>query len=131
MRMRLLVAAAAATAALSVGVAGAQAGTLAIHVLSDRADAISSGDALVSVAVPRGVAPSSVKMTLGSSDVTSEFALHANGSYEGLLTGLAVGSNVLSAEAPGQASGQATIIDHPNGGPAFSGSWLALWLPPP
>ena len=57
MRMRLLVGAAVATTALSVGVAGAQAGTLAIHVLSDRADAISSGDALVSVALPRSVAP--------------------------------------------------------------------------
>src|SRR5438270_13791814 len=88
MRARLLVSAAAAVGSLAVGVGAAQAGTLAIHVLSDRADAISGGDALVSVSVPRGISASSVKVALGSSDVTSEFAMRPNGSYEGLLGGL-------------------------------------------
>jgi Tannase-like family of unknown function (DUF6351) len=128
MRMRLLVGVAVATAAFSVGVAGAQAGTLAIHVLSNRADAISGGDALVSVALPHSVVPSSVKMTLGASDVTSEFALRANGSYEGLLTGLAVGSNVLSAEAPGQTSGHAAIVNHAIGGPVIAGPQVQPWV---
>ena len=79
MRIRLLISVAVAMGVLTVGVASAQAGTLVIHVLSDRADAISGGDALVSVSLPSGVNPASVKMTLGSSNVTSEFALRLSG----------------------------------------------------
>src|SRR5947208_324615 len=128
MRMRLLVGVAAATGALTIGVAGAQAGTLVIHVLSDRADAVSGGDALVSVALPKGVNPASVKMTLGSSNVTSEFALRPNGSYEGLLTGLQVGRNTVTAEAKGQTSGHATITNHAIGGPVISGPQVLPWV---
>jgi Tannase-like family of unknown function (DUF6351) len=128
MRMRLLILAAVATASLSAGVAVAQAGTLSIHVLSDRADAISGGDALVSVSIPRGIPPSSVTMSLGSTNVTSEFARRPNGSYEGLVSGLAVGSNTLSAQAPGATSGQATIVNHAIGGPAISGPQVQPWV---
>ena len=128
MRMRLLVGVAVATGALTIGVAGAQAGTLVIHVLSDRADAVSGGDALVSVALPKGVNPASVKMTLGSSNVTSEFALRPNGSYEGLLTGLQVGRNTVTAEAKGQTSGHATITNHAIGGPVISGPQVLPWV---
>jgi hypothetical protein len=128
MRMRLLVSVAVAIGVLTVGVARAQAGTLVIHVLSDRADAISGGDALVSVSLPKGVNPASVKMTLGSSNVTSEFALRPNGSYEGLLTGLQVGSNTLTAEARGQTSGHATITNHAIGGPVISGPQVLPWV---
>ena len=90
MRTRLLAAAAMAVVAgsLAVGVAAAQAGTLTIHVLSDRADAISGGDALVSVSLPRSVNPASVKMTLGSTDVTSEFALRPTAAMRGSSRGL-------------------------------------------
>jgi len=128
MRTRLLAAVAVVAGSLAVGVAAAQAGTLTIHVLSDRADAISGGDALVSVSLPRSVNPASVKMTLGSTDVTSEFALRPNGSYEGLLSGLGIGSNTLTSEAPGQTSGKATIINHAIGGPAISGPQVEPWL---
>jgi hypothetical protein len=126
--MRLLILAAVATAALSAGVAVAQAGTLSIHVLSDRADAISGGDALVSVSIPHGIPPSSVTLRLGSTDVTSDFAQRANGSYEGLVSGLAVGSNTLSAQAPGATSGQATIVNHAIGGPVISGPQVQPWV---
>ncbi len=128
MRMRLVVGAVAAVGSLAGGVAAAQAGTLAVHVLSNRADAISGGDALVSVSVPRGVPASSVKVTLGSSDVTSEFAVRANGGYEGLLTGLQVGANSVTAEAPGATSGQATIVNHAIGGPVVSGPQIGPWV---
>jgi Tannase-like family of unknown function (DUF6351) len=128
MRMRLLAGAAAAVVSLAVGVAAAQAGTLTIHVLSNRADAISGGDALVSVSLPPGVNPATVKMTLGSTAVTSEFAVRPNGAYEGLLTGLLVGSNALTAKAPGATSGSATIINHAIGGPVISGPQVQPWL---
>jgi hypothetical protein len=124
----LLISAAAAVGSLAVGVAAAQAGTLSIHVLSNRADAVSGGDALVSVSVPRGISASSVKVTLGASDVTSEFGVRPNGAYEGLLTGLQVGSNSITAEAPGATSGQATIVNHAIGGPTISGPQIEPWL---
>ena len=81
----------AGLAALIVScVAAAQASaSFSIHVLSDRADLISGSEALVSVTLPHKTAPSSVSVSLNGSDVTSQFALRPNGSYEGLVTGLA------------------------------------------
>ncbi|HEX4563416.1 MAG TPA: DUF6351 family protein [Solirubrobacteraceae bacterium] len=126
--MRLLAGVAAAAGSLIVGVAAAHAGTLTIHVLSNRSDAISGGDSLVSVSLPKGVNPASVKVKLGSTNVTSEFALRPNGSYEGVLTGLAVGANTLTAEALGQTSGKATIVNHAIGGPVLSGPQVQPWV---
>jgi hypothetical protein len=119
----------AVIAALAVPcIAAAQASaSFSLHVLSDRADLISGGEALVSVSLPRKLNPASVKMTLGSSDVTSEFAQRPNGSYEGLLTGLQIGSNVLRAEAPGQTAVQATIVNHAIGGPVIAGPQVQPW----
>src|SRR4051794_31697156 len=80
-----------------------------IQVLSNRADVISGGDALVAVALPDGADPSAVQMTLNGDDVTSEFALRPNGQYEGLLTGLQIGDNTLHAVVPGAGQDSATI----------------------
>jgi hypothetical protein len=117
------------TAALILGAGSAQAsGSLSVHVLSDRADLISGGEALVAVSLPRGTDPASVRVTVGGNDVTSEFALRSNGSYEGLVTGLQVGSNVLRAQAPGGLTSQVTITDHPTGGPVFAGPQVKPWV---
>src|SRR5439155_8962972 len=84
--------------------------------------------ALVAVKLPRSVAPSAVKVTLNSSDVSNEFALRPNGSYEGLLSGLQLGANVLVAEAPGATAGTATIANHAIGGPVISGPQVQPWV---
>jgi hypothetical protein len=129
MRQKILIMVAAAAALMGLGAGSAQAsGTLSVQVLSDRADVISGGDALVAVALPRGVSPAAVRVALDGSDVTNEFAMRPNGSYEGLVTGLQLGSNTLTAEAPGGLSNQVTIIDHPNGGPVFSGPQMQPWV---
>ena len=101
---------------------------LAIHVISDRADVISAGDVLASVDLPTGVAPGSVRVTDNGRDVTSAFAMRANGLYEGLVTGLDLGSNLLTASAPGASSAQIAITNHPNGGPVFSGPQVQPWV---
>src|SRR5438874_13474285 len=75
--------------------AGKASAPLRIHVLSNRADLISTGDALVAVDFAKGVDPARIRMMLGGRDVTSLFALRPNGRYEGLLTGLALGHNTL------------------------------------
>src|SRR5260370_7404666 len=125
MRQKVLVGVAVLAALATLGAGGAQAGgRLSVRLLSNRADLISGGEALVSVVLPPGTSPGSVKVTAGGRDVTSAFAVRPNQTYEGLVTGLALGTNVLKVEAPGALSGQITIVNHAIGGPAFSGPQL-------
>lgn len=100
---------------------------LQINVLSNRADLVSGGDALVQIAIPTGVSAASVKVTLGGKDITNEFAVRPNGLYEGLVIGLVNGANVLKATASGAGSASITITNHPNGGPIFSGPQIQPW----
>src|SRR5256714_7684565 len=127
MKKRVFVGVATIAALLMLGAAGASAETFAVHVVSDRADLISGGDALISVGLPRNVSPASVRVALNGADIASQFAKRANGSYEGLDTGLQLGANALTAEAPGHAI-QVTIVNHPNGGPVFSGPQVQPWV---
>jgi hypothetical protein len=99
-----------------------------IHTPADRANVISGEETLVWVYLPGSVPPGSVKVSLNGSDVTSEFALRPNGLYEGLLTGLQPGSNVVTAEAPGESTAQYTIIDHVIGGPVVAGPQVHPWV---
>jgi hypothetical protein len=99
----------------------------AISVLSNRADSISGGDALVRIDLGDAQA-ASVTVTLNGSDVTSAFAVRPNGRYEGLVTGLAEGVNVLRAR-PSDGYGRKLVIrNHPIGGPVFSGPQIQPWL---
>jgi hypothetical protein len=84
----------------------------AIHVLSNRADLISAGDALVEI-VGAGSSP---KVMLNGADISSQFAMRPNGRVMGLVTGLNLGQNTLTA-----AGSTATITNYPNSGPIFSG----------
>jgi hypothetical protein len=68
-----------------------------------------------------------VKVTLGDRDVTDAFAVRPNGRYEGLVEGLAVGENALTATTPG-GSAHITIVNHRNGGPVFSGPQVKPWV---
>ncbi|HXD58370.1 MAG TPA: DUF6351 family protein [Thermoleophilaceae bacterium] len=95
----------------------ATASAAQIDVLSDRADLISGGDALVAVT------PANAKVTLNGRDITSEFANRPNGRYEGLVTGLSLGGNTLSA-----AGARATILNHPIGGPVIAGPQVKPWI---
>ena len=58
---------------------------LEIEVVSNRADLISAGDALVAVDLPDGVDPATVNVRAGDRDVTDAFAVRANGRFEGLV----------------------------------------------
>jgi len=96
---------------------------LVIQVLSNRADLVSEGDARVAVSPGRGVSLREVRVSLGRRDITQRFALRPNGRFEGIVTGLAVGRNVLSARV-GSFTTRVTITNHPAGGPIFSGPQL-------
>ena len=101
--MKPIVFLAVALAILLARPADAPAATtpLQIKVLSNRADLVSGGDALVEIVVPPKVAPSSVRADVDGRDVTAAFALRSNGRFLGRLEGLALGANVLTARAKG------------------------------
>jgi hypothetical protein len=101
---------------------------LRIAVVSNRADLVSAGDALVEVRLPRGARPGGVRVRLNGRDVTRMFARRPNGRYEGLVRGLRLGTNRLVARAPGATADDVVIRNHPNGGPVFSGPQVKPWV---
>src|SRR6476619_6629423 len=107
--------------------AGAAAPSLSIDVVSTRADLVSAGDALVEVTIPAGVSPAKVRVTDDGRDITSAFAVRQNGRFEGLVDGLSLGPNVITARAQGAKDASITVTDHPNGGPVFSGPQVQPW----
>ncbi len=110
----------------STPVADGQGGESAemISVLSNRADLLSSGDALVEIKLPAKA--SSAEVALNGRDVSDQFAARANGRYMGLLSGLELGTNTLTASVAG-ARDSARLINYPNGGPVFSGPQIQPW----
>jgi len=116
-------------AAVAAGSASASAAPgVQINVLSTRADLVSDGQALTSISLPTGTDPSTVTVTLNGTNVTSQFAERANGEFEGLLTGLVDGSNTVEGALPDGASASSMIINHPIGGPMFSGPQVQPWV---
>ncbi len=101
-------------------------GNSVIKVVSNRADLISGGDALIDVVPPKDATPASITVRLNGQDVTSQFSAMADGTLRGLVTGLTVGENTLTAHYPG---GQASmrVRNHPNSGPVFAGPQLQPW----
>jgi len=98
-----------------------------ILVLSNRADLISGGNALVEIKWPAGAAVSSARIALDNVSITSAFARRPNGRYMGLVTGLHDGDNLLTVRTSGAGS-RITITNHPIGGPVFSGAQLQPWI---
>lgn len=109
------------------GGGGGSNGALQVRVLSNRADLISSGDALVEVVLPAGADASKLKVTAGGVDQSTHFQRRADGRVVGLVSGMAIGGNLVSANLPGVGSGNASIINHPHGGPVFAGPQLQPW----
>jgi hypothetical protein len=93
-------------------------------VLSNRADLISGGDALVEV-VP--APPAGTTVDVDGADVTGAFSVDGDGRYVGLVDGLAVGANQLTVTLPDASGATITIENHPPEGPIFSGPHLEWW----
>jgi hypothetical protein len=127
LRRKALIAGLVVLGCIGAPAASASAAT-EIEVLSNRADLISAGDALVAVSLPEGIDPATVQMTLVGDDVSDAFAVRPNGRFEGLLTGLEPGPNLLEAKLPDGSGARIRITDHPNGGPVFSGPQVQPWV---
>lgn len=99
-----------------------------IRTVSNRADLISAGDALVEVDLPRGWEADDLEADVDGRDVTSSFALRSNGRIMGLVEDLEVGENVLTVRLPDGRGAYLEIDNHPIGGPVFSGEQLQPWF---
>jgi hypothetical protein len=117
-----------AAAALLGGCAGSPgSGSVAgleIKVLSNRADLVSGGDALVEVVMPEG---SGLHFEVDGRDVTSYFWRRPDGKVVGVIEGLKDGANVVTAQVDDSAA-RLTITNHPLGGPIFSGPQVQPWV---
>jgi len=115
---------------LALSTAALAADQLALRTLSNRADVVSGGDALVEIVLPAGAHPDEVQVTLAGRDITSAFAVRTDGRLVGLVGGLAPGANDLFARIVTSAgtSARLTITNHPVGGPVFSGAQLQPWI---
>lgn len=97
-----------------------------ITTLSNRADLVSGGDALVRIGAT-GVDPESIHVRLNGRDITGEFQRHSNGAGLGLISGLRRGDNTVTATAPGGRGARLTITNHPLGGPVIAGPQIKPW----
>jgi hypothetical protein len=113
--------------ALTPAAASAQPKPIQIKTLSNRADLISDGQALVQVKLPRGANARTLHVTLNGSDISAAFKRRAGGRIEGIVDGLRLGPNTITATAQGARGAQLRITDHPNGGPVFSGPQVQPW----
>ena len=117
----LIIAACAALASVSPALAVGPK-RMKIVVLSNRADLISGGDALVEVVLPADIDATKVRVTLNGGDITSTFAIRPNGRFMGLVEPLEPGDNelvayVTSAPSPPRPPAHIVITNHAIGGP--------------
>jgi hypothetical protein len=99
-------------------------GPIAIRTVSNRADLVSDGDALMEVTASPGLAKKGLTVKLNGTDVTSAFVDQGKGRFLGVVTGMRVGSNVLQAVlADGHPQGaQLVVTNAPRSGPVLSGT---------
>src|SRR5213594_649296 len=116
---------------LATAQAGEEPSNFEIVSLSNRADLISGGDALLEVRVPKTVPLHQVRLLLNGGDVTAMFRIDATGLVmRGVLTGLVQGQNDFIADSNGRGRLRAslTITNHPVGGPVLLGSQTQPWV---
>lgn len=118
-----------ATAAVLMTTANARSAphrSIELKTLSNRADLVSGGAVLVEAVLPRSTHLPNVRFGLNGKDITRAFARRAGGRVLGVVAGLKVGANTLTARGPSGAA-RLTITNHRVGGPIFSGPQIPWW----
>ncbi len=120
-----------AIAALPTPAAGTGRSEVSISVLSGRADLVSGDEALIKIRVSDRADAGPVEVTVdpergGQRPVTSAFRRRGN-RLIGLVEDLGLGRSVLRATLPNEAGARLVLINHPAGGPVFSGPQLQPW----
>jgi hypothetical protein len=98
-----------------------------IEVLSNRSDLVSGGDVLIEIVVPEGTPASHVALLDDGAAAQAEFGTDVDGRTLARVTGLALGANVLTVQLLSGAEASATVVNHPSGGPVFSGPQIGPW----
>ncbi|MEA2404615.1 MAG: hypothetical protein QOE08_1262, partial [Thermoleophilaceae bacterium] len=124
--------AACAAAGLAASPADARLAAPRIQVLSNRADLVSGGDALVLVTLPRGVKASRLRLNAGRRNVTRALRRVGPGRLEGVVAGMPVGRIPLRARISGRtrrtrSAARLYVTNHPIGGPIFAGPQIKPW----
>ncbi|MEP7303267.1 MAG: DUF6351 family protein [Caldimonas sp.] len=105
-------------------------GTTTIQTVSNRADLVSGGSALMEVRLPAGAAPLQLRVDVDGSDVSSSFRLLASGRILGVVAVLKTGANAVTARAADGsfAGARITVTNHPIGGPVLLGAQAGPWV---
>ena len=98
-----------------------------IKVLSNRADLVSGGDALVQVKVPKGTQRSELHLTAGDRNVTRALKSVGPRRYRGLIKRMPEGRVPLVARIRGGNAAKLKLTNHPIGGPIFAGPQIQPW----
>ena len=100
-------------------------GTAQLKILSNRPDLISAGDVLVEVRVADASAIPGLALTRNGADVTAVLTPTADDPLRllGVVQGLAVGTNTLAVRG----GNSIQVINHPVGGPVFTGPQIQPW----
>lgn len=130
MRRRLVLTSALCLALLGTisSTASASPHALRLSVLSNRADLISSGNALVAVRAPSPKVAAKTHLRVNGKRLGNK-AVHWRGRRgEALVKRLRVGSNLLKARAGHHRRARMRIVNHPSGGPIFAGPQMKPWV---
>jgi len=101
-----------------------------IQTLSNRADLVSGGSALVEIKRPSGFTAANMKVDLDGADITSSFTTLADGRTVGLVKNLKNGANAVTVRAADGAysASRLTITNHPVGGPVLLSAQTTPWI---
>ncbi|MEP4525302.1 MAG: DUF6351 family protein, partial [Alloalcanivorax venustensis] len=102
------------------------AGEGSIRVLSSRADLISGGDALVAITADDPALLNNARVTLGDTDVSDRFQSTGE-TLKGLVDGMSPGAHTLRVTLADGPILQQPLVNHPGGGPVFSGPQIEPW----
>ncbi len=97
-----------------------------VRTLSSRADLVSGGDTFVEIVLPAGTDPSSVRVTVGSRDVSDTFRPGGPG-LRGTVDGLPLGKSTIAVRLDDGRGARLEVRNAPQGGPVFSGPLVEPW----
>ncbi|MCG2593664.1 DUF6351 family protein [Ramlibacter sp. XY19] len=104
------------------GGGGSDLPPLQLQTLSTRADLVSDGNVLMEVIPPAGSSASALKVTVNGTDQSSAFVRGSDGRITGVVTGLAVGENVILANSGDAFGARLVVTNAPRSGPVISGA---------
>lgn len=101
-----------------------------VRSLSNDPALISGGDVLVEVQLADIDKADDVIVELNGEDISDAFALRADDRFIGLVVGLDLGENTISAHSKDRPSRSVDLVvtNHPASGPIFSGPRLEPWI---